>query len=482
MQRRVDNSVRVIQDLLTTNLATQLRPGDSLGIWTFNEKPVAGQFPLQRWSADAPKEVPPKITEFLLRQKFEKPAQLDSVLTGLNHVVEDSEFLTVILVLSGQDPLRGTPFDDTLNANLDAWRDWQARVGMPCLILLRSTAGKFTDWSFAAAPWPLELPPLPKALMEPRGNPAPAPAVSTQRTATTPAAVNKPTAKPPPLIISGRKPETAAAQAEKPIAKPTEPLPGKPDPVSQLTPPAKAPLEEAETSSSSGSVLVKTSAAGDQEKALQAPESPTPKVASPAVTPPPVPPPLIQAPTTEAKPISSPVPQSPPTSPKSSPQVNTVAQPQSVASPTPTAVTPPAQPPLTQAGSGQEPKPVSLPPGKKAETATGDPRPAPTKLEPSARAQETPAATPPAGAPPKDPFRDAAPRPLPVSLLWAGGGLATLAGLGLCWWWIARSRAAHESSLITEALKREQWKAGSGKNPPTPTDHADKAKPTPKSP
>ena len=50
MQRRADAVLKTVQDLLTSGLSGQLRQGDTLGLWTFNEDLYAGRFPLQTWS------------------------------------------------------------------------------------------------------------------------------------------------------------------------------------------------------------------------------------------------------------------------------------------------------------------------------------------------------------------------------------------------------------------------------------------------
>ena len=52
MKSRADGVVKTVQDLLTSGLGGQLRRGDSLGLWIFNDELYAGRFPLQEWSPD----------------------------------------------------------------------------------------------------------------------------------------------------------------------------------------------------------------------------------------------------------------------------------------------------------------------------------------------------------------------------------------------------------------------------------------------
>ena len=53
MQRRSDGALQAIHALLSSNFGGQIRNGDTLGVWTYNEELTAGKLPMQQWSADA---------------------------------------------------------------------------------------------------------------------------------------------------------------------------------------------------------------------------------------------------------------------------------------------------------------------------------------------------------------------------------------------------------------------------------------------
>src|SRR5947209_15354463 len=57
MERRADETLKVVQDLLTSSMSAQLRRGDTFGLWTFNEALYAGRFPLQEWSPESQRAV-----------------------------------------------------------------------------------------------------------------------------------------------------------------------------------------------------------------------------------------------------------------------------------------------------------------------------------------------------------------------------------------------------------------------------------------
>src|SRR5437773_779757 len=96
MQGRADGTLQAMQELLASGMGGQLRRGDTIGVWTFNEEHKAGQFPLQRWSPETHRSVGMRILNFLRDQKYEKRANIDKVLPEMERVIKDSEFITVI--------------------------------------------------------------------------------------------------------------------------------------------------------------------------------------------------------------------------------------------------------------------------------------------------------------------------------------------------------------------------------------------------
>src|SRR5262245_15657491 len=65
MQRRSEGVLETIQALLASNFGGQIRNGDTLGVWTYNEELSAGKLPVQRWAADAARAVTPRVLAFV---------------------------------------------------------------------------------------------------------------------------------------------------------------------------------------------------------------------------------------------------------------------------------------------------------------------------------------------------------------------------------------------------------------------------------
>ena len=160
MQRRADAVLQTVQDLLRSGLNGQLRQGDTLGIWTFNEGLYAGRFPLQTWSPEAQRDIASRALAFVKAQKYEKQANFGKVLPALDRVIKGSAHITVILISSGDDKMRGTPFDSRINEFYQKWHDQQQKARMPFVTVLRARAGQLADYTLNTPPWPTQLPRL----------------------------------------------------------------------------------------------------------------------------------------------------------------------------------------------------------------------------------------------------------------------------------------------------------------------------------
>ena len=214
MGRRSDATLKTVGSLLYSGFNHQIKQGDSVGVWTFNQQLYTGRLPLQRWSTPLQHEIVSGTLDFLKSQKFEKQPAFSSVRPALDKVIKDSEFISVIFVSSGEDAMTGTPFDDKINELYKSWKVDQEKARMPFITVLRAKRGRITGYAAVPAPWQIEIPPWP---VEPVAKAAEMKLQTTGQ----PSAV-------PPLIFSGKKPkpaeitdssETAVARAESAPAR-----------------------------------------------------------------------------------------------------------------------------------------------------------------------------------------------------------------------------------------------------------------------
>jgi len=201
-QPRMEGVAQTAGNLILSGMNGQVRPGDTLGVWTFDSELHAGEFPLQTLSPQNSKTVAERVALFLAMQKFEKRAGLENILPEMGELITNSQFITVILISSGEERIRGTPFDSEINAQYRALQSQQAAARMPLVTVLRAQRGRITDFVVSAPPAFLEMPALPPELRIVE-TPTPVEKPAEPKRIETP----PPTPKAPPLIVRGKKPD-----------------------------------------------------------------------------------------------------------------------------------------------------------------------------------------------------------------------------------------------------------------------------------
>jgi hypothetical protein len=201
MQRRKDAALNTVDSLLVSEMNKQLRPGDTIGVWTFNSQLHTGKLPLKRWSPETAKGIRDDISRFLGQQSFDGRTDLAPLTGALSQLSSNSPLLTVIIVSSGEGSVSGTPFDESINEVWSAWKAEQLKSRMPMVTILRASEGKFSDHRVSPGQYAVEIPPL----RRPR---------TSDVVETKPAEIARPQPPPrkvEPLIISGRKKEPEPA-------------------------------------------------------------------------------------------------------------------------------------------------------------------------------------------------------------------------------------------------------------------------------
>ncbi len=393
MRSRGDGALNAIHDLLASGVRGQMQAGDTLGVWTFNRELHMGEFPLQQWSPELQKGVTGRVLTFLKDQRCENKPRFDQVLPALQRVVRSSQFITIVLVTSGEEDIRGTPFDEPINRLYKSWRKQQAEANMPVITVLRGQNGQFAEYRVSPAPWATDLPPLPKELQVARVKPKTAPAALAQAAPSTV----------PPLIVSGRKPKPASA-----------PEPAASSPVAISSPPAVA-------------VTTNLNATPPPEVT----PSPTPEATAAK-------PPVEAAKTTIAS----------PTVPPADPPVAARTDAPGRVEPAPPPA-PPVEAKLAdaRAGTRQTQETVSAPPATIAHDARSQAEPTGSAAAPPVNSTVAPAVV--AGTTEQPSF-------LANKLLWLAALLgAGLLG-GFVWYWRCRSRTSEPISLITRSLEQHK--------------------------
>ena len=429
MQSRSEGTLRAVQQLLNSGMGGQLRRGDTLGVWTYNDTLFAGKFRLQLWSPETHASTVANVVGFLQQQTYEKNGRLEKVLPALDRVIKDSPFLTIILVSGGEQEIHGTPFDKQINETYDLWQKKQQKARLPVLTALRAKAGQLTDFSVSAAPWPMDMPPLPKELqLAENTRKKPAPATPAPKPAI-------PTA--PNLVISGKQIALEKAKAASPTTNTVPDETAK----TQSIPPPSLVQEKTTTAPLETSPPANQPPAPAPAKSTAAPIAP-PVQPEPAPTPAPAP-----SLTSEPEPETAKTPE-----PKLSnlapakfegpslPQTPIVKS-EPIASPPSTPGQPPSSPDTAAPVTAQEASP---------QTATATSKPDSVSVRASIE-------NPGSRLPSSSPTVAVAPEPfLSRKNTWTILIPLVVAACALVVVWARRSRFSRQASLITRSLEREK--------------------------
>lgn len=225
MKKRVPDEVKAINELFEITLNGKLRPGDSIGVWTFSRDLHLGQFPQQDWTYDKVNTLPPELAAFLKKEHYSKETRFDDLIPTLNGVVRTSPRLTTLIFCDGDGHVDGIPGADSINASFKQHHRDMEKAHMPFVVVLRSQFGRYVGCTISSAQSVTlpQFPPLPPAPA------APAPAKVTPQPP-------PPTA--PPLIVIGTHAETNPTPTAPPqqLTAPAIPAPVTPVPALPLKP------------------------------------------------------------------------------------------------------------------------------------------------------------------------------------------------------------------------------------------------------
>lgn len=254
MQKRTENVQKLVGEMFSSGLGGDMRSGDTVGMWTFNDELQTGQFPLQRWTKATRQRVAVTMVQFLQQQRFEKTARPAVFWETLTNIVARSERITVVIVSSGSEPIKGTPFDESIAQNYLKNDEAQRKAKMPFVTILRAYQGKFVSFSVCLPPWPMELPDYPKEARRAPETVVVKPALAATKPPPTPTipvtdhapvyATNLPAVEPASSVaatnVAPIAPDPTPAQTN--VVATTKPEPAPQPPIKQNTETQPAPL------------------------------------------------------------------------------------------------------------------------------------------------------------------------------------------------------------------------------------------------
>lgn len=202
MKKRVPNEVKAIKQLFALALAERLQNGDSIGVWTFDSDVRTGEFPLQLWQVQNITPTASAVINFIEGEHYSKSTSFAKLNPLINHVVQSSPQLLVIIFCDGEGQFTGTPFDNSVNAAFKEHGSDMRKAHEPFVIALRGEGGQYSGSTISSAE-EINIPHFAPLSPSPQLAPPQMPAQAPQAPPPAPAQ-----ATPPPLIIVGKSVET----------------------------------------------------------------------------------------------------------------------------------------------------------------------------------------------------------------------------------------------------------------------------------
>ncbi len=227
MKDRQPATAEVLKNFFATGAYGRLQPGDSIGVWTFDQKLHAGQFPLTIWNTNPAPAVAGNVAAFLQSRNYAGKARLSLLQPALNSIAANSERFTVVIFCTGESDLSGTPYDLGVNQIFRNARAERRKHRQPFVVLMRTWSGKYLGCTVNYPPGPMNIPPFPR----------PAPPTNQPPPVTAPVVVpvgKQVTAAVPDLIIVGTNVGGTMPPAPAPAVTSSAPV--------EIPPPAPPPV------------------------------------------------------------------------------------------------------------------------------------------------------------------------------------------------------------------------------------------------
>ncbi len=236
--RKLDTGNRqALFDLIYNGVDNHMAAGDTFGLWTFNPKLAAGEFPMHRWHPTNTLQAASRAATFLKKKHYSGDCDFTPLFFSVNALMKAVKDVNVVILTDGETPVKGTSKDQEINAVFRARAVERKKAEKPFIISLAIRGGAITNCFVTLPGEPIPLPPPPPKLAVKR----PAPEITNA-----PPVVAKPVITRPPLILKGtQKAEVSAvtAPAETPasVASKEQPAPATPNPEPAAGKTAKGP-------------------------------------------------------------------------------------------------------------------------------------------------------------------------------------------------------------------------------------------------
>ncbi|MCL4181572.1 MAG: hypothetical protein KJ072_28020, partial [Verrucomicrobia bacterium] len=176
MARQKDVALDTVHQLILSRMNGRIQRGDVLGIWPFKSQVDRKLTRPIHWSPVEARDLANFIYRKLRDLDFSKESKLEAALTAAAAEASRGEALTVFLITSGTDPVRGTPFDREINAVFEQHREGMIKAKRPFVCALVYEGGELVAQAVTPGGMTIFIPPSPTARaaveVEPPSEPA----------------------------------------------------------------------------------------------------------------------------------------------------------------------------------------------------------------------------------------------------------------------------------------------------------------------
>ena len=196
---------QTVYDLLVTSMFGQMRPGDVLDIWTYDDDVHTDRFPEVTWDPAAAESWANRGDELLRQEPVNKRGDFKNVMAATLRAFSSSPSITLFLLNDGSEPLKGTPFDRKLNAIYRANGARLRRTKKPFVTIMVAVSGQLVNYRITEGGSSIEIPSVPGRL-------------SSEVTAAFTTPSGGPTNRPADLPPSGNMPAASVTSAPPTLA------------------------------------------------------------------------------------------------------------------------------------------------------------------------------------------------------------------------------------------------------------------------
>ena len=230
MKKKLPAVETAVKSFLSANGNGHLRPGTTVGVWTFDQQLRTGRFPLTVWTPELAEGTISSLVSFIHQQHYAGTTDFGTLPPLLSRVIEDSEHLTLVIFCDGQDEITWTPYKYGINQTFRQNLNERKEARQPFVLVLRTQRGKFIGCTVNFPPTILNVPPFPPLPEQIKSAPPPPPVQVAIKTPPVPA-----------LIIIGTNVSTNPADIPKAATnEPVQPSVVPPHPGAHA-PPVTAP-------------------------------------------------------------------------------------------------------------------------------------------------------------------------------------------------------------------------------------------------